>query len=150
LEEVVLLQTVVADGDLSPLAELRNLQRVRLGPNIGADVEQLRAARPGLQIEYTPPNKEVDGSAEQIGFVTIQRPRAEISQWSIFQDLASRLGVATNYAAEGRIKREVRKRDLALARRLDWDTEAGAVGCYAETEDDIRTVAEIVIKIGSE
>jgi hypothetical protein len=60
------------------------------------------------------------------------------------------LRVSTNYAAESRVKREVRKRNPALARRLDWDTEAGAVSCYANSEADIRAVANIVNEISVE
>jgi hypothetical protein len=53
------------------------------------------------------------------------------------------LGLATNYAAESLIKREVKKRDPGLAKRLVWDTEAGAVAVYADSEPDIRAVADI-------
>jgi hypothetical protein len=147
LEEVVLWETLIEDGDLLPLADLKSLKKVRLASRIGADVEKLRAARPDLQIDYTPPDTRFDALREQVGFVTIQRPGEGLEQWSIFQDLASRFGVSTNYAAESRLKREVRKRNPELARRLDWDTEAGAVGCYANNEADIRAVADIVNQI---
>ena len=150
LEEVVLLQTLIEDGDLLPLADLKSLKKVRLASTIGADVEKLRAARPDLQIDYTPPDTRFDALREQVGFVTIQRPGAGLEQWSIFQDLTSRLGVSTNYAAESRVKREMRKRNPELSRRLDWDTEAGAVGCYANNEADIRAVANIVNEISVE
>jgi hypothetical protein len=150
LEEIALLETVIEDGDLLPLADLSHLKKVRLASRIGADVDKLRAARPDLQIDYTPPDTRFDAFREQVGFVTIQRPGEGLEQWSIFQDLASRLGVSTNYAAESRVKREVRKRNPELARHLDWDTEAGAVGCYANEEADIRAVADIVNEIGVE
>jgi hypothetical protein len=150
LEEIVLLESLIEDGDLLPLADLKSLKKVRLGSRIGADVEKLRAARPDLEIHYTPPDTRFDALREQVGFVTIQRPGAGLPQWSIFQDLASRLGVSTNYAAESRVKREVRKRNPELARRLDWDTEAGGVGCYTDNEADIRAVANIVNEISAE
>ena len=150
LEEIVLFETVIEDSDLLPLAEIKSLKKVRLGSRIGADVDKLRAARPDLQIEYTPPDTRFDALREQVGVVTIQRPGAGLEQWSIFQDLASRLRVSTNYAAESRVKREVRKRNPDLAQRLDWDTEAGAVGCYANNEADIRVVANVVNDISIE
>jgi hypothetical protein len=138
------LESLIEDGDLLPLADLKSLKKVRLGSRIGADVEKLRAARPDLEIHYTPPDTRFDALREQVGFVTIQRPGAGLPQWSIFQDLASRLGVSTNYAAESRVKREVRKRNP------EWDTEAGGVGCYADNEADIRAVANIVNEISAE
>jgi hypothetical protein len=48
LEEVVLLQTLIEDGDLLPLADLKSLKKVRLASTIGADVGKLRAARPDV------------------------------------------------------------------------------------------------------
>jgi hypothetical protein len=144
LEEIVLWETIVEDGNLMPLAELSNLRIVRLGSMIGADVERLRAARPDLEIHYTPPDPKWAALREQVGEVTIQKPGEGLVQWSIFQSLAHELGVATNYDAERRIKGAVKKRDPDLAKRLDWDTEAGAVGIYAEAEADIRAVAEVV------
>ena len=150
LEEVVLFATVIEDGDLLPLADLKSLKKVRLASSIGADVEKLRSARPDLQIDYTPPDTRFDALRERVGFVTIQRPGAGLEQWSIFQDLASRLRVSTNYAAESRVKHEVRRRNPELAKRLNWDTEAGAVGCYANNEADIRAVANIVNEISFE
>ena len=40
LEEIVLLETCIEDGDLLPLATLQNLKKVRLGSMIAADVEK--------------------------------------------------------------------------------------------------------------
>jgi hypothetical protein len=143
----LLLATVIEDGDLLPLADLKSLKKVRLASRIGADVEKLRFARPALQIDYTPSDTRFDALRERSGFVTIQRPGAGLDQWSIFQDLASNLGTSTNYAAESRLKREVRKRNPELAKRLNWDMEAGTVGCYADNEADIRAVANVVNEI---
>ena len=55
-----------------------------------------------------------------------------------------RMNLETNYAAEKAIRSAIKKRDPAAAKRLDWDTEAGAVGIYAKTESDIRLAAETV------
>ena len=144
IEELVLFHTTIEDGDLIPLAELPKLRKVRLGSMIAADVEKLRAARPGIEIDYAPPDPKLQALREQVGKVTIQKPGQGLKQWSIFQSLAPGLRLKTNYTAEDRIKKELNKRDPELAKRLDWDTEAEAVGVYANTEPDIRAVAELV------
>jgi hypothetical protein len=76
--------------------------------------------------------------------IEVHPPQEGMTQWSLFESLAERLNLETNYAAEKMIRREVRKRDPALVRRLDWDTEAGAVGIFADNESDMRTVADLV------
>lgn len=144
LEELTLLGVHVEDGDLSTLAELPHLRRVRLGQDIGADVEKLRAARPELEIHYTPPPARNKDLEEQVGSVTIHRPGEGIEQWWIFDNLADVLKTSTNYAAEKRIRAAVKQQDRELAARLDWDTEAGAVGIYARDEADMRRVAAII------
>jgi hypothetical protein len=133
----------VADGDLTPLMELPQLRKLRLGPSIGANVETLRSARPDMLIDYTPLDPKWEKLKERVGEITIQRPGQGLKQWSIFQSLALNLNLATNYAAESRIKKEIKKRDPELAKRLSWDTEAGAVAVYADSEADIRAVAHI-------
>ena len=143
LEELALF-CVVDDGDLTPLAELPKLRKLRLGPSIGADVEALRAARPDMQIDYTPPDPKWEKLKERVGAITIQRPGEGLEQWSIFESLAPGLRLATNYAAEGLIKKEVKKKIPELSKKLDWDTEAGAVAVYADSESDIRAVADII------
>lgn len=150
LEQIVLWETVVEDGDLLPLAELRNLKRIRLASKIGGDVEKLRSARPDIEVDFTPADARFEALQERVGFVTIQRPSTALEQWSIFQDLTYHLSASTNYAAESRLKREIHKKDPELSRRLQWDTEAGAVCCYANSEDDIRRVATILNQAGSD
>ncbi len=143
LEELTLF-CGVEDGDLSPLAEISGLRRLRLGPGIGGGVEALRAARPDMRIDYTPTDPKWAKLKERVGKIMIQRPGEGMEQWSIFESLAPGLNLATNYAAEGLIRKEVKKRNSELAKRLVWDTEAGAVGVYADSESDIRAVAEII------
>ncbi len=130
-----------------PLAELPKLRKLWLTEI--ANVEALRAARPDIDIHYPYdhyplPDPTREALKERVGAVTIWKPGEGLEQWSIFQSLAPDLELATNYAAEKRIKREVRQRDAGLAKRLAWDTEGGAVGVYANSEADIRTVATIV------
>jgi predicted molibdopterin-dependent oxidoreductase YjgC len=107
-------------------------------------VEALREARPDVEIHHTPPDARLSALQEVAGAVTLRRPGGGLQQWSIFQSLAPALGVPTNYDAERRIRREVKARAPEVAKRLEWDTEGGAVGIYAGTEEDIRAVAEII------
>jgi hypothetical protein len=146
LEEIVLMGTRVEDGDLMPLAAIERLRRVRLGDDIGCDVDKLRDARPDLTIEYTPRAGTLR-KFEKVGQVTVYPPSEGIETWSIFDNLATALRVQTNYAAEQLIRREVKKISQELLKRLDWDTEAGAVGIYAAAEQDIHTVAEVVNRL---
>jgi len=143
LEELTILYSAIADGSLLGIAELPKLRKVRLGPEIAADVDALRVAQPELEIIYTLPDPKWEALREKLGAVTIQKPGDGLQQWSIFQSFAGALGT-TNYEAEGRIKRELKRRDSALARRLEWDTEADRVGIYTDLEADIRAVAAIV------
>jgi hypothetical protein len=143
LREVV-LRCTVEDGNLTPLAKLPQLRKVKLASYIGADVEALRAARPDVEIDYTPPDPKWAKLKERVGRITIQRPGEGIKVWSIFESLAELVNVSTNYAAESLIKRDVKKRNPDLAKRLHWDTEGGAVGISADTEADIRSVAETI------
>jgi hypothetical protein len=143
----VLLRCIIEDRDLTPLAKLPHLRKVKLASYIGADVEALRKARPDLEIDYTPPDPKWAKLKERVGWITIQRPGEGLKVWSIFESLAELLNVSTNYAAECLIKKDVKKRSPDLARRLHWDTEGGAVGISAYAEADIRSVAEIINQI---
>jgi hypothetical protein len=145
--EDILLRCTVEDGDLTPLARLPQLRKVKLASYIGADVEAVRAARPNIEIDYTPPDPKRAQLKERVGRITIQRPGEGLMEWSIFESLAELLNVSTNYAAESLIKREVKKRNPELTKRLHWDTEGGAVGISADAEADIRSVAEIINQI---
>lgn len=143
IEELTLF-CAVEDGDLTPLVELPRLRKLSLGPSIGGDVDALRAARPDMQIDYTPIDPKWEKLKERVGKIAIQRPGEGLKQWSIFESLAHGLNLATNYAAESLVKKEVKKRNADLARRLSWDSEGGAVAIYADAESDIRAVADIV------
>ena len=101
--------------------------------------------RPDMDITYYyhVVDKKLEKHRERVGGITIHRPEEGIDQWSILQSLAQHLTVDTNYAAESLLKRELKRRDPALLKRLEWDTEGGAVGVYADAEDDIRAVAEL-------
>src|SRR5258706_3374055 len=143
----VRLSCTIEDRDLIPLAALPQLRKVKLATYIGADVEALRAARPDVEIDYTPPDPKWDKLKERVGRITIHKPGEGNEEWSIFESMAEALHVSTKYAAENLIKREVKKRDSALAMRLNWDTEAGGVCVFADAEADIRSVAEVVNQV---
>jgi hypothetical protein len=144
IEEISLREIEIEDGDLLPLANLPKLRRVRLDCIGGLDVPALRIARPDVEIQHTAPDPRLAALQEVVGAVTLQRPGGGLQQWSIFQSMAPSLGLPTNYDAERRIRREVGKRTPELAKRLEWDSEGGAVGIYAAKENDIRAVAEII------
>jgi hypothetical protein len=147
LEELVLTGVQLGDRNLLSLAELPRLRKLRLGQEIGADVEALRTALPELEVQYTRPPARRTGLQVRIGNVTINRPGDEINTWWVFDDLAALIGTSTNYAAEKKIRSAVKKLDAKLASRLEWDTGAGAVGIYAEHEQDMRKVAEVVNEV---
>src|SRR5207244_1129899 len=111
LEELVLIGVRVDDGDLLPLASLPALRKLRLGQDIAADVAALRAARPDLEIHYTPPPTRRTDLEERVGHVTINRPGEGIDQWWIFDSLADALQTATNYAAEKKIRSAVKRQN---------------------------------------
>jgi hypothetical protein len=144
LEELALIGVRVDDGDALPLAGLPKLRKLKLGQDIAVDVGAIRAARPDLEVDYTPPPPRRTDLEERVGGVTINRPGDGVDKWWIFDDLADALGTPTNYAAEKKIQSAVRRQNGELASRLEWDTEAGAVGIFAAGEADIRTVAEII------
>jgi hypothetical protein len=145
LQEFSLLKTVVENADLTPLADLPNLRKLRLGSHIAAEVvDQLRAARPDIEIQYTPPDPKFAALQEVIGAVTILKPGPGQEVWSIFQSFAPALNLKTNYDAERRLKSEIKKSIPEISQRLDWDTEADAVAIYAPSESDIRSVASLI------
>lgn len=142
LEEVEILNVDIADQRLDPLFELPRLTRVMLTGRAGPNVEELRRRRPELQVQT-----HLTGEPEErvyVGPVHYDPPVEGIDQWSIFQNLADHLGTETNHEAERRIRAAVRRRDLDLLKRIEFDSEAGAVGVYARTEPDIRAVAEAI------
>ena len=138
----------VADRDLAPLAEIRTLRKVQLGAledaGLRASADRLRASRPDLEVDYVCAPRAARRAGLQVGLVTIHPPSQGALQWSIRESLAERLEMSTNYAVEARLKRELKTRDAALLKRLEWDSEAGAVGVYADTASDVRAVADVI------
>lgn len=142
LEEVELRVVRLEDGRLDPLFELPRLRRLVLTGAAGPNINELRRRRPEVEVEVhltgEPPGRVV------VGPTWYQPPSEGLPGWSIFQDLHAVLGTETNDGAERRIRAEMRRRDPQLLARLRFDSESGAVGLYAESESEIRAVAEAI------
>ncbi|HXA43208.1 MAG TPA: tetratricopeptide repeat protein [Candidatus Solibacter sp.] len=78
--------------------------------------------------EYVGPVRIIDGTADGHGY-------------SILQDVAAQIGVATNHDAEAGLQAVLRRRDPLLLGRLGFDTEAGGLGIVSPNHDDIRAAA---------
>jgi hypothetical protein len=142
LEELKLLNAEIADGRLDALFDLPALRRVHLSAKAGPDVDELRRHRPDVEVEavmFGEPEGRV-----YVGPVHYDPPFEGIERWSIIQNLADLLGTQTNGEAEELIRDELNRRDGGLMTRLQFDSEAGAVGIYAASEADIRAVAGII------
>jgi hypothetical protein len=142
LEEVALLNVELGDSSLELLFELPRLRRLHLTGAAGPNVDELRRRRPDLEVEAFFLG-EPDGRV-YVGPVHYDPPGDGIEQWIIFQSLADLLGTETNQEAEELIRAELRRRDPALLERLQFDSEAGAVGIYAASEDSIRAAADVI------
>ena len=140
--ETLELRVGVEDGDLGSLADLAALRRVELTGAPGPQVARLRAARPDLDLALHDVPAGPAGVA--VAGVTIHPPAAGQPRWWIFEDLAERLGTATNADAETLVRLAITARDAALSERVRYDAEAGGVAIEAPTEADIRSVAAIV------
>lgn len=125
------------------LCELPELRTYRTD-NIGQEMaDALRFAHPKLELEYDRMHHDDVLLVPPTGDVTVWQPEGEITHWSIFENLADRLDVSTNYQVEQRLKRELERRHPDVFARLQWDTEAENVGVYAESESDILVVEAI-------
>jgi len=150
LEEVTLrLPSKVTD--FSPLARIPSLRQLevsfggeRFPPAVREQLQRVADHRPDVEISVPP--QEPDDRI-WVGDIGYRYLGDEIARWSIFQDLTAVLATDTNYAAESRVRRAVAARDVHLSDRLEYDSEADAVGIYARNESDIRAVAEIIVAI---
>lgn len=140
LEEVVLIGTVVDDGDLRPLTALPRLRRLVLYAATGPVVEELRA-RPDLDLTVHP-GPQVNSHTVMAHGLPIRR--APDQNWYLRADLTDRLGVETNYDAEEMVRNAVTSEDRDLTRRLSFDTEAAGMTVAAADQADLRAVAAII------
>jgi hypothetical protein len=146
LEVVRLRGARIGDRDLTPLRRLRNLKRIELFPSgyLGDKLAAFRKARPDVTIEAQDDAAEATVS---IGPVEIHPPSREIGDWWFLQDLTAALGTDTNTEAEARLQHMIGRRSHDLLARLRFDSEAGAVGVAADSEADIREVAELIAEL---
>ena len=142
LEDVSLLNVDIEDRRLDGLFELPRLRKLHLTGRAGPNVDELRRLRPEVEIT-THLTGEPDGRL-YVGPIHMDPPIEGIERWSIFQNLADLLGSTTNHDAEKRVRAELRRRDPGLLKRLEFDSESGAVGIYAASEADIRAVADAI------
>ena len=140
LEEVIIQNVALADPRLDALVALRRLRRVKLTGRAGPDVDGLRRRRPDLEID-THLTGEPAGRVH-VGPIHYDAPIEGIEHWSIYQDVADLLRTPTNDAAERALRRRLKETDPSLLKRLEFDSESGAIGVYAATEADIRAVTE--------
>lgn len=105
--------------------------------------DALRETYPAIEIVYQDIIEPSDIIADSNGNVTVHAPEGEMKQWSIFESLADRLDLPTNYDAEKLLKRELKAKHPDVLKRLEWDSEADNVGVYAASEADIQVVAAI-------
>jgi len=140
LEELIIQNVALGDPRLDDLVELHHLRKVRLTGRAGPDVDDLRRRRPDLEID-TYLIGEPAGRVH-VGPIHYDSPSEGIGRWSIYQDVHDLLGTPTNDVAERLLRRRLKESDPDLLKRLEFDSESGAIGVYAATESDIRAVAE--------
>ena len=142
LEEVRLFNLDISDRRLDALYELPRLRFVHITGRAGPDVDELRRRRPDVEVEShltgDPPGRV------HVGPFHYDPPIEGIPRWSIFQDVSDLLGASTNDGAERALRRALRGRDPELLARLQFDSESGAMGVYAASEEDIRAVVELL------
>lgn len=147
LEEVELRNVTIGDHRLDSLFELPNLRRVVLTGRAGPDVEELRRRRPEIEVETW-----LTGDPEgriHVGPIHCDPPAPGIDHWTIYQDVTTLLGTPTNDDAERRVRAHLRRSDPALLKRLEFDSESGAIAIYASAEADIRGAAEAIVELSA-
>ena len=147
LEEVELRNVAIGDNRLDALYELPNLRRVVLTGRAGPDVEELRRRRPEVEVE-TWLHGDPEGRI-RVGPIHCDPPAPGIDHWTIYQDVTPILGTPTNDDAERRVRAHLRRHDPALLKRLEFDSESGAIGIYASSEADIRAAADAIVALSA-
>jgi hypothetical protein len=111
--------------------------------------------RPPTSCSAHVPNIEVDYHTlgripgEEVGGVVIHLPARSTDGWWIRDDLTDVVRASTNYAAEKRVRKALATENPLLLSRLSFDTESAAVVIHAESEDDIRAVAELIGRLAN-
>ena len=83
----------------------------------------------------------------RFGPVVLVPPSAESRGWHLRQDLTELFATETNFEAEDLLRAALAAEDAALAERLSFDTEGGAVEVAADREEDIRATARVIERL---
>jgi hypothetical protein len=142
LEEFELRGAVIDDGRLDVLLDLPKLRRVMLLGDFGHQLERLCRHKPECTVEIVPLPGESAIETIQAGSVTIRK--YDEGSWSIFQDLTGLLNVDNNFVASERIRHAIKQQDASLLDQLEFDPDADFVSITAQTEADIRKVAQVI------
>ena len=146
LEEIRLRGVKIRDLNLSPLERLPRLKELDLFPSryLGDRVAAFRKARPDITVDA---QQDGGDASMSVGPVEVHPPSRDLAGWWFLQDLTSLLGTDTNAEAEARLQHAIGRRSRDLLARLQFDSEAGGVGVTAESETDIREVADVIAEL---
>jgi hypothetical protein len=129
------------DRDLTPLAGLRNLKYLCFWGTF--PVEQVRWLQQRL------PDCELDlttGPAQppETKFGPLIGIRDDEGRWTVFQDLRSILDHETNHDAEHAVMAHLASSNPRVLKRVTFDSEVDAFCVYADSGDDIQSVADAI------
>ena len=134
---------LLEDRDLTPLAGLRNLKYLCFWGTFPEEkVRWLQGQLPNCRIDLatgTPPAQPRDAT-----FGPLYAIRDEDGRWTVFQDLRPILGHETNHDAEDAVMVHLATSNPRVLTRVTFDSEADAFCVYAESGDDIQSVADAV------
>ena len=119
---------------------------MKLFGDLGTSLDALRAARPDVNVTWTPPREK---PGELVGVVYVRPPLEGRTDWWISEDLTDLLGTRTNADAERRLIARLRLEEPALLARLDFDTEGDAVTVMAKTKEDAIAVAGVIERMAT-
>ena len=119
------------------LLDLPDLRRIRLFGSVDPDApELLRRRFPDALVDVRP--------VEAKAVTPIEVNRLADGQWSIFADVHDVLGVSDNFKAEARLRKQLASADPELLSRLEFDSEADALGVVGGSEADLRRVLAVL------
>jgi len=144
LEELAVMGRVI-DRDLEPLFSLRELKRLRLVGEFGAQEADLRARLPETAIEIIHRDEPAHARGTSARVEVNGLPGT--GEWSIFADVAPSLGVADNLVAEARVRDAIAVENADLLDRLEFDSEPERLSIVGDAEADVRAAAEITTRL---
>lgn len=115
------------------LLDLPDLRRILLYGSLDADApERIQSRFPEALVDVRPVSTQ---AAKPIEVKQLPDGR-----WSIFADVHDLLGVADNFDAETRLRELLATTDPELLARLEFDSDADALGVVGPAEADLRRV----------